>query len=184
MPWENRHLEEECDATMAVNDTWARVRGNSAQTTANADFILEDIPQGQKLIRVHGHVAVNIHLPAGRPYSEIESAHFTMGIYTTLTVGGTVLNPSTQSSDFAPPLQRWLWWEQMSPVPMPVPGHEVTDARQIWVFSHSEAEIDIKSQVLATTAVSLHLSSSTSHVPAGFKVFDIVYWFSILRSGL
>jgi len=168
---------------MAVSDTWIRVRGTSPQTTSSADFVLADIPVGQKLIRVHGAVAVNCHMPAGRPYTEIESAHWSMGLYTTLTSGGRVLNPNSSPSDFAPPLQRWLWWEQLSAAPLPSPGYPLSDSRQIWRFSHSELIIDVKSQVLATTAVSLHLGSGTSHVPIGAKVLDIVYWFSILRSG-
>ena len=169
---------------MAVNDTWIRVRGTSPQTTGTADFVLANIPVGQKLIRVHGAVAVNCHMPAGRPYTEIESAHWSMGLYTTLTSGGTVLNPNSSPSDFAPPLQRWLWWEQLSYEPLPSPGRPATDARQIWRFTPSEPIIDVKAQVLATSAISLHLGTGTSHLPVGAQVIDIVYWFSILRSGL
>jgi hypothetical protein len=123
-------------------------------------------------------------MPAGRPYTEIESAHWTFGLYTTLTVGGTILNPNTSPSDFAPPLQRWLWWQQLTSAPLASPGRNEIDSRQVWRFTHVEPIIDVKAQVLATTAISLHLGASTSHVPAGNKVLDIVYWFSILRSGL
>lgn len=153
-------------------------------TSGTTDVDLLDIPLNDTLLRVHGAINVILEVAGNTSHSEPLATYFSAGLYTTLTVGGTLIDPTNNPSDFAPPLQRWLWWEQMRPVPQPVPNWALPDTRQQWVYSPAQIPIDVKAQVKATTAVSLHLSVFRNHTPLGAKTTDLWYWFSMLRSGI
>lgn len=169
---------------MAVNDTWVRIRNAVAITGSPQDVSLVSIPLNDTIERIHGACRVIMSLPAHTAFSVVESQHIVVGLYTTLTVGGTILNPSTQSSDFAPPLQRWLWWEQFIPVSMAAPDQGYPDTRQKWIYAPAQNPIDIRAQVKATTAITLHLGFFSSAIPAAVKDLDLWAWWSILRTGL
>lgn len=169
---------------MTVNDTWVRVRNVVHFTSSPTDIVLMDVPLNDTLLRVHGAISVLVEVAGNTSRGEVLASYFSAGLYTTLTVGGTLIDPTNNPSDFAPPLQRWLWWEQMRPTPQPVPNYAREDTRQLWIYSPAFPLLDIKSQVKATTAISLHLSVFRNHTPLGVKVTDVWYWFSMLRSGL
>lgn len=169
---------------MAVNDTWVRNRTVTPITTGLTDVDVVDIPLNDTLLRAHGSVAVIMSLPNHSPFSAAESAHLVGALYTTLSVGGTLLNPANTTGDFAPPLQRYLWWEELHPVAQPAAGKQFPDSRQVWQFLPAQQPLDIKAQVRATTAISLHLVMFVSNIPSNVKDFDMWWWFSVLRSGL
>lgn len=168
---------------MAVNDTWIRVYGKTAFSVSPTDIDLVSVPLNDTLLRVHGAVAVDMTLPGHTYNPDVQTVQLVAGIYTTLTSGGSLRDPSTQQGDFAPPLQRWLWWETMRPVAQPSAGKQFYDSRQVWQFTPAQNPIDIKAQVKATTAIDLHLSVVTSAFPTTLKQFTIRWWFSVLRSG-
>lgn len=168
---------------MAVNDTWIRTRSVLAITGGDTDVALVNIPLNDTLLRIHGGIAIIITLPAHTDHAVIEGSHWVLGLYTTLTVGGSIQNPSSNPGDAAPPLQRWLWWEQLYPVSMASGEQPRPDTRQKWLLVPTQNPLDIKAQVKATTAVTLHLGIHTSSVPAQAKALDVWYWFSVLRSG-
>lgn len=169
---------------MAINDTWVRVRATTPITLSTTDVDLLDVPLNDTLLRVHGAVEVSVTVPGQQTPSEIFLTHIVAGLYTTLTTGGILQDPSSNPGDFAPPLQRWLWWEQLEPQPQPTTNQAAPDTRQQWIYRPSQIPIDVKAQVRATTAVSLHFAIFRSHTPQGVKTFDLRYWFSMLRSGL
>lgn len=169
---------------MAVNDTWLRTRTVTPITTGDTDIALVSIPLNDTILRIHGGVALIIALPNGTPFTAVENNHIVMGLYTTLTTGGSIQNPSSNPGDFAPPLQRWLWWEQMFPIAEAVTDRPTNDTRQRYVYTPAQNPLDIKSQVKATTPITLHLGIHCSAIPAQIKVFDMWSWFSVLRSGL
>lgn len=169
---------------MTVNDTWVRVRNVVHVTSSPTDVDLIDIPLNDTLLRVHGALNIIVEVAGNTSHSEILASYWSAGLYTTLTTGGTLIDPTTNPGDVAPPLQRWLWWEQLIPVPMPTPNYVLPDTRQQWVYSPKQVPIDVKAQVKATTAISLHLSIFRNHTPLGLKSTDLWYWFSMLRSGL
>lgn len=168
---------------MTTDDTWVRVRNVVHITSSSNDFDLLDIPLNDTLLRVHGSLSMIVEVAGGTSHAEILASYWSAGLYTTLTTGGTIIDPTNNPSDFAPPLQRWLWWEQMRPIPQPVPNAARPDTRQQWVYSPTIPLLDVKAQVKATTAVSLHLSVFRNHTPLGVKTTDLWYWFSMLRSG-
>lgn len=169
---------------MTVNDTWTRVRNVAHISSSPSDFSLVDIPLNDSLLRIHGGVDIIVEVAGNTSHSEILASYWAAGLYTTLTVGGTILDPVSNPSDFNSPLQRWLWWEQLLPEPRPVTNWALPDARQQWVYRAKQSPLDVRSQVKATTAVSLHLSVFRNHTPLGLKSTDLWYWFSVLRSGL
>lgn len=168
---------------MAVNDTWIRTQNKTPFVTSPQDIDFASIPLNDTLLRVHGAVSVIMTLPAHSKHADVESVNLIAGIYTTLTVGGTLLHPVTQSGDQAPPLQRWLWWENMHAVAQPPGGTQYPDSRQVWQFTPAQNPIDIKAQVRATTAIDLHLAVETSVFLPELRQFEIWWWFSVLRSG-
>lgn len=168
---------------MAVSDTWVRSRGILVLTTFENDVDLIDIPLNDTLLRVHGSLELILQVPANQDYSTIQNLHFVCGLYTTLTTGGTLQHPATNQVDFAPPLQRWLFWEEFFPHPAPNTGPSLPDARREWHYVPAQNPIDIKAQVKATTAISLHLALSATALPTAAKDWHLWYWFSMLRSG-
>lgn len=162
--------------------TWIRNRGVADISANPADIDLVSIPVGTTLLRIHAALRVVMTITGFNDHAEIEATHLVAGIYTTLTVGGAILNPATQSADQAPPLQRWLWWEQLSPVWMPVTGKTQPDTRQEAHFLPALGYIDIEAQVSASTAVDVHMAFWRSHTPHGIKVNDAWWFISALHS--
>lgn len=168
---------------MAVNDTWIRTRGILVISSFSADVSVADIPLNDTLLRVHAGFELVVQVPGNVDYSVISSSHYAAGLYTTLTTGGTVLNPTSNQADQAPPLQRWLWWEQLVPRPAPVSSNPLPDYRREWRYVPAQNPIDVKSQVKATTAISLHLALGVTAIPQAAKSQHLWYWLSVLRSG-
>lgn len=148
----------------------------------DTDINLASIPVGTILRRVHAGVDVAVVVPSHTPYTAIDAFHVVGGIYTTLTVGGTVLNPATSPTDAAPPLQRWLWWEQLFPVLQPRSDKHHPDSEQVWTFPAKKSPIDVEAQVSASTAIDLHLGIGVNAIPAPVVLVHLHYWASILHS--
>lgn len=168
---------------LTVTDTWVRTRGILVLTSFENDVDILDIPVNDTLLRVHGGIEVILQVPGNQDYSTVQSLHFVAGLYTTLTTGGTLQHPATNQNDFAPPLQRWLFWEELFPNPAPNPAQALPDARREYHYVPSQNPLDIKAQVKATTAISLHLAMSATALPQAAKEWHLWYWFSMLRSG-
>lgn len=168
---------------MAVNDTWIRNRARTPFTLFVQDIDVASIPISDTILRIHGAVEVILVMPAHTSYGTIEPIEIIAGLYTTLTSGGTLLAPASQQADFAPPLQRWLWWESLLPVSEPIRDQGSPDTRQVYRWPTAQTPLDIRSKVKATTAIDLHLAVQTSTQPANARSFDIRWWFSVLRSG-
>lgn len=169
---------------MAVNDTWIRTGGRANIGGLNTDVDLGSVPLNDTLLRIHGGLRVIAQVPGTHDPSAMLANTWAAGIYTTLTTGGATLNALTQNSDAAPPLQRWLWWERLIPVPRPLSGKQHPDSRQVWYLEPMSSPIDIKAQVKATTAIDVHLAISAVALPTAFRDIHAWFWASILRSGL
>lgn len=168
---------------MAVNDTWVRTRGILVISSFTADTVLASIPVNDTILRIHAGFELVLEVPGQQSYSAISSIHYVAGLYTTLTTGGTVLSAAGHPADFAPPLQRWLWWEQLVPRPAPMASRPITEYRREWRYTPAQNPIDIKAKVLATQGIDLHLALATTAVPAPVKNQHLWYWISMLRSG-
>lgn len=169
---------------MAVSDTWVRVRGTANIGGLSTDIDLADIPLNDTLLRVHAGFSVIAQVPGVTGPSIMLGSHWAAGIYTRVTTGGANRNALTQASDANPPLERWLWWENLVPHPAPVPNLALPDTPQVWYLTPAFVPLDIKSKVASTTAVSLHLAISVDVLPVPVIDIHAWYWASILRSGL
>lgn len=169
---------------MTVNDTWIRTRGHANIGGLSTDVNLADIPLNDTLLRMHAGLTVIVELPGLTGPETMFASTWAAGIYTMLTAGGTTQNAISNSSDAAPPLLRWLWWESLLPVPQPVPNRAKPDTPQLWYLTSAQNPIDIKAQVRATTAISAHLAISTLALPSPFIKITGYFWASTLRSGL
>lgn len=169
---------------MAINDTWVRRAAHVGFITSPLDINVLSIPLNDTILRIHGGLTVIMTVKNHTPFAFVKGVQIFSGLYTTLTTGGTTLLPAEDSGDFAPPLQRWLWWEDMPPVPQPAPGIPYPDSRDLYKFTPMQTPFDIRSKVKATSPIDLHLVLETSEFINVLGDFDVWYWFSVLRSGL
>lgn len=165
---------------MAGPTTWARTRGKASVGGLATDISAVNVPVGTTMLRIHGGFDFMFVLPGYTDYSVIDGTRVVAGLYTTLTTGGTTLNPGTQQGDFNPPLQRWLWWEQLTPFPLPNTGKQHPDSPQLWSYPTKQNPLDIEAQVTATMAFTVHLALSLSVVPQGLRYGRLYYWLSVL----
>jgi hypothetical protein len=98
----------------------------------------------------------------------------------TVAPGHTPPNARTASSDVAPPLERWLWWEARVPQ---VSALSVTAGVVTWQDSPQSEPDDAKGQVAANVAGGSNLDVYASWAPGlGWDASgqaDVWYWASV-----
>jgi len=87
----------------------------------------------------------------------------TLGICT-VTSGTQAPNARTQSGDFFPPLERWIWWENRAPA---VKAFSTDGSTIVWEASAPQEQVDTKGMVLANVASGQTLGLWASWAPGG-----------------
>lgn len=132
---------------MATN-IWNRQRssGNAWQTAQSKAFLL-GLPAGDSILRCRFAWGFGGATSAVVSPTSVQQNVMTMGLVTTVGNGTeAVPHPISQSTDQAPPTQRWLYWSTRAPVCV---SFDPSASSAVWQSTGPEEESSSKGQVLA-----------------------------------
>lgn len=162
--------------------TWIRgIQSGLAWTSGYNAFV--GLPRGATLLRTHFGWGFGGDSASTANLTGISANLQAMGICTTVGDGTeAVPNARTQSSDQAPPTNRWIYWETRAPI---VATFDGTNDLVTWRDSGPQAPVDSKGQVSAKSIPegdSLNIWASWA-AAGDWDVtgnVNLWYWFSIL----